>query len=132
MRYRLTREAGAVVDATRNSIRGIVHATRTERAFRQHLVAAGVLVPTAFALPATAAETALLLGATGITLAVELLNTAIERTVDRISPDRHVLAGQAKDAASGAVAVCLLVTGLVWAVVVARIVREAAWPGAGS
>ena len=81
-----------VVSATRNSLAGLVEAVRHEDAFRQELFLAAVFLPLAFWVGNTAFERALLIGTVLFVLVVELLNSAIEATVDRISFENHRLA----------------------------------------
>ena len=59
----------------------------------------------------------LLVGPVFLILIVELLNSAIEATVDRISLERHVLAGLAKDIGSAAVLMSFVLLGVVWLIV---------------
>jgi diacylglycerol kinase (ATP) len=103
--------------ALRYSIAGFRHAARREAAFQQELLAAAVLIPLAVLLPATAVERLLLILSMLLVMLVELLNSAIEATVDRISAERHPLAGQAKDMGSAAVFVALAMSVLCWAVI---------------
>lgn len=76
-----------------------------------------VLVPLSFWVGGTLVETALLLSVYGIVLIAELLNTGIEVAVDRIGKEHHDLAGRAKDIASAAVALSLLLLVVVWGLV---------------
>ena len=99
------------------SFAGLASAFRTEPAFRLEVAGAAVLVPVAVALPTTHVQSALLLGAVLLVLVVELLNSAVEATVDRISLDDHELAGKAKDAGSAAVFVSLVNCAAVWGLV---------------
>lgn len=99
------------------SFAGLACAFRTESAFRLEVAGATVLVAVAVALPATLVQTALLLGAVLLVLVVELLNSAVEATVDRISLDDHELARQAKDVGSAAVFVSLVNCAVVWGLV---------------
>ena len=108
-----------VARATRFSIRGLSAAWRREAAFRQECVAAAVLLPCAFLLAETFTHAALLLGSVGLVLVVELLNSAVEATVDRIGEEPHELAGVAKDLGSAAVFASLVVAALIWALVAA-------------
>lgn len=78
---------------------------------------AALLTPCAFWLGEDLAQTALLLAVLGLVLVVELLNSAVEATVDRIGTERHPLAGRAKDMGSAAVFVSLLLAAVVWALV---------------
>ena len=107
---RLARAAG-------DSLRGLRAAWRTEAAFRQECVLAAVLVPAAFFVGATLAQAALLIATVALVLVVELLNSAVEAAVDRVGRERHALAGRAKDMASAAVFVSLLVVVVTWALV---------------
>lgn len=108
-----------VARATRFSIRGLSAAWRREVAFRQECLAAVVLLPCAFLLAETFTQAALLLGSVGLVLVVELLNSAVEATVDRIGEEPHELAGVAKDLGSAAVFASLVVAALIWALVAA-------------
>jgi diacylglycerol kinase (ATP) len=86
-----------------------------EKAFRQEAIAAFFLVPLAFWLGDSWVETTLLAGTVLIVMIVELLNTGIETTIDRISPEWHALSKRAKDMGSAAVLISLLLCGGVWA-----------------
>ena len=99
------------------SFAGLASAFRTEPAFRLEVAGAAVLVPIVVALPATLVQSALLLGAVLLVLVVELLNSAVEATVDRISLDNHELARKAKDVGSAAVFVSLVNGAVVWGLV---------------
>ena len=103
--------------ALRYSIAGFLHASRSEAAFRQELLAAAVLIPIALLLPVPTIERLLLVLSMLLVMLVELLNSAIEATVDRISAERHPLAGQAKDMGSAAVFIALAMSLLSWAVI---------------
>ena len=81
-----------------------------------HLIATVCVVIAGFALGITRTEWICIILCIGIVIAAELFNSAIERLVDLVSPQRHPLAGQIKDIAAGAVLVCALaamVVGLV-------------------
>ncbi|MEO8836588.1 MAG: diacylglycerol kinase [Caldimonas sp.] len=108
---------GRLAGALRCSIAGLRHAFRSEAAFRQELLASAVLVPVALLVPVGVVERLLLVLSLLLVLAVELLNSAIEATVDRISAERHPLSGQAKDLGSAAVFVALAMSALCWAVI---------------
>ena len=96
---------------------GLVGAFREEAAFRQELALAVVIVPLGLWLGRSGVERALLVMPVGLLLVVELLNSAIEATVDRIGTERHALAGLAKDIGSAAVLIALLLLGATWALV---------------
>ena len=92
-------------------------AYRHEDAFRQETHLAVVLIPLALILPATGIGRALMIGSVLLVLIVELLNSAIEAAVDRISLDDHLLAKRAKDIGSAAVLISLFNVAVVWALV---------------
>ncbi|MDP5291567.1 diacylglycerol kinase [Oceanimonas sp. CHS3-5] len=99
------------------SRQGMASAWRFEAAFRQECALALVLVPFAFWLDLGLSETLWLVASLVMVLVVELLNSAIEAVVDRIGPEHHELAGRAKDTASAAVLLTLLLAIFVWAMV---------------
>ncbi|MBL8394193.1 MAG: diacylglycerol kinase [Candidatus Accumulibacter sp.] len=96
---------------------GLRAAYLAEDAFRQEVHLAALLVPLAFFLAPGGIGLALLIGSVLLVLIVELLNSAIEAAVDRISLDRHPLAKRAKDIGSAAVLIALLNVPVVWACV---------------
>jgi diacylglycerol kinase (ATP) len=93
---------------------GFSAAFRNEEAFRQELLLGLVLVPLACWLGNSGMERALLIGSLLLVLIVELLNTAVEVVVNRISTDRHELSGLAKDLGSAAVSMSLITVGAIW------------------
>jgi diacylglycerol kinase (ATP) len=103
-----------VWNAFHYSLAGLRAAWRSEDAFRQEVLLAAVLLPLAFWLPASGSGRALLVGSVLLVLIVELLNSAVEATVDRISLENHRLAKRAKDIGSAAVFVALLNVAAVW------------------
>ena len=100
------------------SMSGLKAAFTKEAALRQEFLACVVLAPLALYLGKTGLEKSMLLGSLLLVLIVELLNSAIEAAVDRISKDHHDLAGQAKDMGSAAVFLSLLNVVIVWLLVV--------------
>lgn len=103
-----------LIRATGHSIDGLKTAYRGENAFRQEVWLAVVLVPLAFWLGGSWTETALLVGTVLLVLIVELLNSGIEAAVDRVSFEIHDLSKRAKDLASAAVLLALLLCAGVW------------------
>jgi len=99
------------------SIDGIRAAYRHEDAFRQEVLLALVLLPVALFMPTTGIGKALLMGSVLLVLIVELLNSAVEATVDRISLENHRLAKRAKDIGSAAVLLSLANVVIVWVLV---------------
>lgn len=106
-----------------HSLAGLRVAVIGERAFRQEAVLACLLIPAAIVLPTGLLEKSLLLGSVLLVLVVELLNSAIEATVDRISLEQHELARRAKDYASAAVFLSLVTCAVVWGLVLAASIR---------
>lgn len=102
--------------ALRYSYRGFVGTWQSESAFRQEVIAAVVLVPCAVFVPLPALERLLLVATTLLVLLVELLNSAIEAAIDRISLERHDLSGRAKDCGSAAVTIAILICAISWGV----------------
>lgn len=100
---------------------GWVHAWRFEPSLRQWVVANILSGALALWLPLEPAERALILGGGIIVLAVEMLNSAIERAVDYTSKETHPLAKQAKDMASAAVAISAIAVGVMWIVILASL-----------
>ena len=100
--------------AIQYSFCGLAAAARHETAFRVELAALVLLTPAALWLGRTGVERALLMASVILVLIVELLNSAIEATVDRISLDRHPLAKRAKDMGSAAVMLSLVNAAAVW------------------
>ena len=103
-----------VVRAAGYSAAGLRAAYQGESAFRQEFWLAVLLVPSAFWLGRTWVEVALLAGSVLLVLIVELLNSAVEAAIDRISLDLHDLSKRAKDLGSAAVLLALLLTGGIW------------------
>lgn len=93
---------------------GLRTAYKNEDAFRQEVLLAVVLIPLALYLEHGAIERALMIGCVFLVLVVELLNSAVEATVDRISLDHHRLAKRAKDIGSAAVFMSLVNLATVW------------------
>ena len=101
------------------SLAGFRAAYKHEDAFRQEVLLAAILIPLAFWLPVGGLGKALMIGSVLLVIIVELLNSAIEATVDRISLDNHDLAKRAKDIGSAAVLVSLVNVLVVWGLVLA-------------
>lgn len=106
-----------LVNAMRYSMDGFKAAYRHEEAFRQEVWLAAVLVPLALLLSVSGLGRALMVGSVLLVLIVELLNSAVEATVDRISGESHPLAKQAKDIGSAAVFMALANAAVVWGLV---------------
>ena len=111
------RGLGRILQAAGYSLAGLQAAYRGEAAFRQLLLLNGLLLPLACWLDVTRSERALLMLVPLLGLVVELLNSAIEATVDRISLSLHPLSKQAKDMGSAAQFVALAMIALTWALI---------------
>ena len=101
----------------RNSWAGFIDAALTENAFRELLVINAILLVVTFGLDITKMERLLLIICSFLLLVVELLNTAIETVVDRISLELHPLSKRAKDLGGAAQLVAVVLTIVVWATV---------------
>ena len=97
--------------ATQCSIKGLAAAFTFESAFRQELALAVFFVPLAFYLGESISQQLLLLTLIALVLITEILNSAIEAVVDRVSMEQHPLSGRAKDLGSAAVFIALLLAG---------------------
>ena len=103
-----------VWNALHYSLDGLRAAYACEDAFRQESLLAALLIPLAFFLPVSGIGRAAMIASVILVLIVELLNSAIEAVVDRISLDRHHLSKRAKDVGSAAVLLSLLNVAVVW------------------
>ena len=109
-----------VWNALHYSLAGLRAAYRCEDAFRQEVLLTVLLLPLAMVLPTDGVGRALMLSRLLLVLIVELVNSAVEATVDRISLDNHRLAERAKDIGSAAVLLSLLNVVVVWVCVLWR------------
>ncbi len=107
-----------IIHAYGYSMKGLRAAFINESAFRQESMLALLLTPLAIFLGQNAIEYILLIGSVLLVLVVELLNSAIEAVVDRISDEHHELSGRAKDIGSAAVFISLCIVVLVWGLII--------------
>jgi diacylglycerol kinase (ATP) len=105
-----------IVEALINSYAGLRIAIQVESAFRQELILAAVLAVALFSLPFSVLDRLLLGGAVILVLIVELVNSAVEAAIDRISFDNHHLSKRAKDLGSAAVFLALAFCATCWMV----------------
>ena len=103
-----------VIRATGYSMAGLTAAYRGESAFRQEFWLAALMFPLAFWLGRSWVEVALLAGSLMLVLIVELLNSGIEAAIDRVSYELHDLSKRAKDLASAAVFLSLVLCAVIW------------------
>ena len=106
-----------VWNALHYSMAGLQAAFRHEDAFRQELLLSVLLISASFFLPVSGLGRALMIGSVFLVLIVELLNSAVEAVVDRVSLEHHILSKRAKDIGSAAVLVTLMLAGAVWALI---------------
>jgi diacylglycerol kinase (ATP) len=94
-----------------------------ETAFRQEVLLVIALIPAALYFGQSGIEQALLIGALGLVLVTELLNTGLEKLTDLASPSWNTLAKQAKDCGSAAVLIAIIVCICTWLLVLASHMR---------
>ncbi|MDP2823831.1 MAG: diacylglycerol kinase [Sulfuritalea sp.] len=99
------------------SLSGLRAAYRNEDAFRQESLLAALLIPLALFMSVPNVGKALMIGSVLLVLIVELLNSAVEAAIDRISLDRHRLSKRAKDIGSAAVLIALINVLATWSLV---------------
>lgn len=103
-----------LVAAWHNSRAGLRDIWQSEEAFRLEVLALVPLTPLAFWIADDAFQAALLIASVLFVVLIEVLNSAIEATIDRIGPERHDLSRTAKDLGSLAVLIATLIAGLLW------------------
>ena len=103
-----------IVDAFWNSRRALARAFHSEAAVRQELILLAITLPLLFVITDDVWKRVALISVILVVLAVELLNTAIEKLCDHLYPAQHEVIGYVKDLGSAAVLMSLLLAGLVW------------------
>ena len=106
-----------LIHATRYSMQGLAACWHHESAFRQESVLTLIAIPFALYLGETGLERAVMIASVLLVPIVELLNTGVETVVDRFGEDIHHLSGRAKDVASAAVLLSVILAIVVWALV---------------
>ena len=106
-----------VLSALQNSFKGLKIAYQDEAAFKIELIIGIVLMSIALLLSISAVDKALLIGSVILVLLTEIINSAIEATIDRISYERNDLAGKAKDLGSAAVLLSIINCTIFWALI---------------
>jgi len=106
-----------IIKATGYSWQGLCAAYRHEAAFRQEVWLCSVMIPLGLYLGDNGIEKALLVSSVILLPLTEILNSALEAVVDRFGEERHELSGRAKDMASAAVAMAIILTIVVWVLV---------------
>ena len=107
-----------IIKAFGYSAQGCISAWKYEDAFRMEVAVAMIAIPLALWLPVGNIRKALLVSSILLVMIVELVNSAIEATVDRISLDNHELAKRAKDIGSFAVLMSLINAAVIWVLVI--------------
>ena len=105
--------------ATINSLRAIAYGLRHEAALREEMVALVLALPVGFLVAPSAAWYVAMIGALLVLLAVEFLNTGIEKLADYVTRERHAEIRRIKDFGSAAVFCALSFAGLVWLAAIA-------------
>ncbi len=106
--------------ATINSRNGLAFAVRSEQAIREEVAALAIALPLAWLIGKTTMRSVELVAAVMLVLAIELLNTAIEKLADRLTTAHDPQIGRVKDLGSAAVGVALLMAGLFWLFAIAE------------
>jgi diacylglycerol kinase (ATP) len=120
----IMRQLGRIRDRAQRSWEGVVHVLRTEGSLHQWLWANAASASLAVLLPLSPGERAAILMGGVLVLALECLNTAVERVVDDVSESRRPRAKQAKDAGSAAVALGGVAVGVAWVAALARMMLD--------
>jgi len=113
----LYKEMGRILRAFFYAFEGVKSAWRSEVAFRLELLAVVLAIPLALFITQEKSARAVLVASVILVLIVEIINTAIETIINRISSEIHPLSKLAKDLASGAVLLAIINAVIVWAVV---------------
>ena len=102
------------------SVAGTLAAFKHEDAFRQEVILSTILIPLAIYLGQTFFEQALMISSILLIIIVELLNSSVEATVDRISVKHHKLSKRAKDIGSAAVFFSLVNAAVIWFLILVK------------
>ncbi len=102
--------------AVKHSVEGFCAALKHEPSFRQDLLLVILLIPVAALLPVNAVSSALMIASLLLIMIVELINSAIEWTIDYVRPEIHPLAKRVKDMAAAAVFLSYINALVVWAI----------------
>ena len=108
-----------IYSATINSLQGLVYGFKTEAALREEIVVLAAAIPIALFIAASPAWYVAMIGTLLVVLAVEFLNTAIEKLADHVTREQHNDIRRIKDFGSAAVFCALCLTGLVWLLAIA-------------
>ena len=112
--YKGTSGVQRILNATSYSLAGFKAAFQNEAAFRQIILINALLIPLSFFMPVSRVEQVLMIVVCLLAIIVELINSAIEAVVDRVSMEQHPLSKNAKDMGSAAQFVALAIIALTW------------------
>ena len=112
--YKGTSGVQRILNATSYSLAGFKAAFQNEAAFRQIILINALLIPLSFFMPVSRVEQVLMIVVCLLAIIVELINSAIEAVVDRVSMAQHPLSNIAKDMGSAAQFVALAIIALTW------------------
>ncbi len=112
--YKGTSGLQRILNATGYSLAGFKAAFQNEAAFRQIILINSLLIPLSFFMPVSRVEQVLMIVVCLLAIIVELINSAIEAVVDRVSMEQHPLSKNAKDMGSAAQFVALAIITLTW------------------
>ncbi|WP_070962946.1 diacylglycerol kinase [Vibrio sonorensis] len=114
MSQKTTHGIKRIKKATRYSLQGLKVAFKTEPAFKEEVLVGILMIFIALLLEVTSIERSLLIGSVVLVWMIELVNSAIEAVVDRVSKAHHPLSGRAKDMGSAAVMLAIFLCGYIW------------------
>jgi diacylglycerol kinase (ATP) len=100
--------------ATLNTFRGFAWAARSEQALREEMLTLALALPAGLFLAPNVGWYVAMIGAVWVVMAVELLNTAVEKLADHVTPEWHSQIGVIKDCGSAAVFCALCLAGMIW------------------
>lgn len=106
-----------IIDAGRHSLDGLSRSWREEAAFRQECALGALLLVALPFLQRSGLENAVMVGSLALVLVAELLNTGIEKAIDRVGYEDHPLSKFAKDAGSAGVFIALVNVPLTWGLI---------------
>ncbi|TCB14961.1 diacylglycerol kinase [Acinetobacter sp. ANC 5045] len=112
--YKGTSGLQRILNATGYSLAGFKAAFQNEAAFRQIILINSLLIPISFFMPVSRVEQVLMIVVCLLAIIIELINSAIEAVVDRVSMEQHPLSKNAKDMGSAAQFVALAIIALTW------------------
>ena len=112
--YKGTSGLQRILNATSYSLAGFKAAFQNEAAFRQIILINSLLIPLSFFMPVSRVEQVIMIVVCLLATIVELINSAIEAVVDRVSIEQHPLSKNAKDMGSAAQFVALAIIALTW------------------